>query len=346
MEIKSPNGSIIYTDTEDHFENGFLRLMSMDRVTFEKWLKLSEKFNEKLLINLDFGWEELHPPNYKNNSKPLENGPNDEKAWLRHPSIIENPNYGIAYSSEFTYDIAWLVKYDGEKYVRVIDPPIYEESYFEGDPLAAGGYGAYTEQAGWRLEKSARQVAELSNITGLTTGRVLDLGSGYGYFRKALQDAGFQHEGVEISKHANAVSKSLYGFDSYQGLLSEHLDKFSESFDVVVLSDVIEHVADPIALLKEIYTVVKPGGFVVIKTPNLDCPEEMLFGPRYHSYKREHLIYFTNDALIAYAAKAGFVSHKSLSVSHLLTGFVGVEKANKWANELNGADLIVYLKKP
>lgn len=346
VQIKSKNESIIYKDTEDHFQNAFLRLMSMERETFDKWLELSSNIESDLSFKLFHGFKKLFPINDKIKSTIVDAGPNEEVGVVLHPTIAENNDYGIAWSSES--GMGWLIKYNSVKneYERVIQPPIYEESYFEGNELASGGYSDYAAQADWRLEKSARQVTELSNVTGLQNGKILDLGSGYGYFRKALDDAGFEHEGVEISKHANEIAKNLYGFDSHQGLLIDHLHNFQEKFDAVVLGDVIEHTSNPIELLKEIYSVLKPGGFVVIKTPNLDCPEASLFGAYYHSFKREHLVYFTNKSLLSYAVEAGLIPHKSLSASHLLVGFVGEEKTNKWAKDLNGSDLIIYLKKP
>lgn len=343
VSITSPNNKIIYSDTEDHFENGFLRLMKMSREKFDEWLALSESFGSMMPFNIANGFSRLFCSKSPPGNFPIDNGPNGEHGKLKHFSIAENPDFGIAISKD--NEIGWLVQLKEDRYVRVTEPPIYEESYFEGD-LSAGGYADYAAQETWRLEKSNRQVKEMIEITGLQSGYVLDLGSGYGYFRKALDDAGFKHEGIEISRHANAVSNKLYGFNSYDGILSDHLDKFTNSFDVVVLSDVIEHVADPIAFLKEINMVLKPGGFVIIKTPNLDCPEEIMFLNYYHSFKREHLVYFTNNSLLDYASQAGLDPFKSISVSHLLVGFAGKEKTNKWASELKGADLIVYVRKP
>jgi len=112
-----------------------------------------------------------------------------------------------------------------------------------------------------------------------------------------------------------------------------------------MLGDVIEHIPDPIVFLKQINSILKIGGFVILKTPNIDCPEVKIFGPCYHSFKREHLIYFSPSSLKRYAEFSGFEVFFAKSNSHLLTGFVGEKQTNEWSESLKGSDLIFYLRK-
>lgn len=340
VTIQSLNKSIIYSDSEDHFKNGLLRLINFDSNMFKKWIDGAEKYDGDIIEKLSKGFNDIKPSFFNKTLYNIDHGPNGEFGNVWHQI---DDNYYIIRSNDNS--IAWLAFEKDGHLIREINPPIYEESYFEGDPLVAGGYGDYADQAGWRLEKSKRQVKELVDITNLQTGYVLDIGSGYGYFRKALDDAGFRHEGIEISKHANAISNKFYGFNSYQGTLSDHLDKFTGKFDAVMLGDVIEHVSDPFEILNEINLVLRPGGFAVIKTPNINCPEIKVFSNYYHSLKREHLVYFSSTSLTNYAEKVGFKVVLKQSVSHLLKGFVGPDQTNEWENLLQGSDLIFYLKK-
>ncbi len=338
MEIKSLNNSIVYNDTEDHFNNGFLRLMNMDRETFEKWINLSSQYNDLIYNSVDYklskGFKDLYS---LKEFVPItiEFG----YVWIKL-----DETYYIARS--YDNSIGWLVKQnlDG-KFIKETSPPVYEEEYFEGDSKVAGGYENYIEQASWRLEKSVKQINELSSITGLQAGYILDVGSGYGYFRKAADDAGFKHEGIEISKHANKISKEIFGFDSNVGFLSDYVEKFKNCFDVVVLSDVIEHVPEPTNFLKEVYSVLKPGGFVIVKTPNIDCPEAEIFGQYYHSLKREHLVYFTYKSLVKAATTAGLSPFHITTISHLLKGFIGDDEIKKLAACNRGSDLVAYFRK-
>jgi 2-polyprenyl-3-methyl-5-hydroxy-6-metoxy-1,4-benzoquinol methylase len=237
------------------------------------------------------------------------------------------------------------VRWDSERYAFEEQPPAYEEEYFEGDKLSAGGYGDYAAQSGWRLEKAARQVREMIDITGLEKGRVLDIGSGYGFFRVALREAGFADEGLEVSAFARAVAESSYMMETHPGTLDDHWQQRSGRYDAATMFDLIEHLPDPDVLMSQAAAILRPGGFVGIKTPNIDCPEAEVFGPWYHSLKREHLGFFSPASLTAVAARNGFEPVSVTTVSHLLNGFVGQDQTDAWAGELRGADIVAWYRR-
>lgn len=324
VDLTSKNGKIHYRDTTDHFENGVLRLLSMNKNDFINWIEASSEFDGNIFDRLKFGFQKFHPvPDLR-----LKTG-----VWFKE--ISENSDFGIGGNKDF----AWLVDRNGK---RVFDPPSYEENYFEGEQGIIGGYGNYKDQMGWRLEKSDRQVQELLKVCDLPlTAKTMDIGSGYGYFRKALEKAGIRdHYGLEISKHANRISKEEFGFETIEG----SVDDLNEQFDLITAWDVIEHVSDPLLFLWKVKKHLKPEGIVAIKTPNLDCPELEIFGGHYHSFKREHLVYLSPNWLKKHAEENGFCLLKIQSISHLLSGFVG-EETKKIAENLKGSDLVVYLSK-
>lgn len=346
VSFTSSSGRIRYVDSADHFRNGLLRLMNLDQGGFERWLELSDQVaSEDLISRLRGGWRKLRPAPVT--VAPADGtvgpGPRGIHGRIWHAAIAESPAYGVAISDEAAY--AWLVRWDGECFVFEQDPPVYEEEYFEGDKLNAGGYGDYTAQAGWRLEKSARQVREMRGATGLEGGRVLDIGSGYGFFRVALRESGYRDEGLEVSSFARELARSLYGLETHAGTLEEHWREWSDCFDVATMFDLIEHVADPEELMTQVAAIVRPGGFVGIKTPNIDCPEAEVFGPDYHSLKREHLGFFSPASLSAVALRAGLEPVSVRTASHLLVGFVGQEQTNAWEQELRGADIEAWYQR-
>jgi 2-polyprenyl-3-methyl-5-hydroxy-6-metoxy-1,4-benzoquinol methylase len=180
--------------------------------------------------------------------------------------------------------------------------------------------------------------------TGVSDGRVLDIGSGYGFFRVALGEAGYDHDGLEVSEFARSVASASYGLSTQGGTLDEHWQDCESRYDAVTLFDLIEHLEDPVQLLEQVAYVLRPGGVVGIKTPNIDCPEADVFGAHYHSLKREHLAYFTVTSLTAAAAAAGLEPAHVTTSSHLLVGFVGAEQTRHWQQRDRGADIVAWYR--
>ena len=346
VAVVSRGGSLQYSDSRDHFENALLRLMNLDRETFDRWLELAGQSRATgVLDQLRDGWEQLRPaPSRSASAGPLGGGPRGLKGSIWHAAIAESPSHGVAVSEDATH--GWLVRWTGSDFVRESDPPAYEEEYFEGDKLRAGGYGNYTAQAGWRLEKSARQVREMRERTGLMTGRVLDIGSGYGFFRVALGEAGYDHDGLEVSEHARLVASSSHGLSTFAGTLDEHWRDWESHYDAVTLFDLVEHLENPVRFFKQVAQVLRPGGVVGVKTPNIDCPEAEVFGAYYHSLKREHLEFFSVTSLTTVAATAGLEPVDLTTSSHLLVGFVGEEQTRRWEQSNRGADIVAWYRRP
>ena len=345
INLESPHGQIHYEDSRDHFENGLLRLLGLEREGFASWLRSSEQSRASgMLARLAEGFRAVRPRLAGHTEEGVvAAGPRGISGKIWHAQIAENPSFGVARSDDGAW--GWLVRELSGTWTFEMTPPVYEESYFEGDAKNAGGYGQYAAQAGWRLEKAARQLRELQAVSGLTGGRALDLGSGYGYFRAALADAAYEHEGIEISLHARQVAEKLYGFSTKGGTLDDYGNELHGRYQLITLWDVIEHVADSVALLSRVAACLAPGGVVAIKTPNLDCPEAEVFGPYYHSLKREHLVYFTPKSLEQAARLAGLRTLQVSSSSHLLSGFVGSEQVAAWATAGRGADITAYFQR-
>jgi 2-polyprenyl-3-methyl-5-hydroxy-6-metoxy-1,4-benzoquinol methylase len=346
VAVVSPSGRVAYRDSSDHFETALLRLMNLDREAFHRWLELAEESEAAdLLDRLREGWEQLRPaPSRAASAGPLAPGPRGLTGRVWHAAIAESPSHGVAVSDDAAH--GWLVRWTGSEFARECDPPAYEEEYFEGDKLRAGGYGDYTAQAGWRLEKSARQVREMRERTGLLSGRVLDIGSGYGFFRVALGEAGYDHDGLEVSEFARSVASASYGFPTHGGTLDEHWQDWESRFDAVTLFDLIEHLEDPVRFLEQVAHLLRAGGVVGVKTPNIDCPEADVFGAHYHSLKREHLQFFSVTSLTAAARAAGLEPVHVTTSSHLLVGFVGAEQTQRWEQSDRGADIVAWYRRP
>lgn len=160
-------------------------------------------------------------------------------------------------------------------------------------------------------------------------GLVLDVGCATGQFLQAMAQYGWQTMGVELSEYAANYARES-GLEVVTGTLEEA--SFPDNrFDLVTLWDVFEHVLNPKETLAEIGRVLKPGGFVVIHTPNPTCPEARLFGSNWIGWERpRHLHLYTPDVLRAYLQAGGFelVSIESFS-GRLSVTLLSVEYALK-----------------
>jgi 2-polyprenyl-3-methyl-5-hydroxy-6-metoxy-1,4-benzoquinol methylase len=136
-------------------------------------------------------------------------------------------------------------------------------------------------------------------------GQLLDIGCGSGILLKGLQNLEWNVQGVDFDADAvrNARSK---GLKVHLGHLAEQ--KFPDnSFDAVTMSHLIEHVSDPVALLRECKRILKPAGQLVIVTPNANSWGHRLYGANWRGLEPpRHIHIFTSRSLKNVLREAGF----------------------------------------
>jgi SAM-dependent methyltransferase len=99
--------------------------------------------------------------------------------------------------------------------------------------------------------------------------KLLDIGCGTGEYLKAASDLGMDVTGIDVDETLAAHIRSKYGYSVVVGLFED--DSFpAGTFDVIVLSHVIEHLQEPAKLLRSIRKALKPGGLFIMCTPNAD----------------------------------------------------------------------------
>ena len=146
--------------------------------------------------------------------------------------------------------------------------------------------------------------------------RVLDVGCDTGYLGRVLMARGCTVSGVEMNDVAAAEAAQYLERVFVADLESADLvTEFGEgTFDVVVFGDVLEHLRDPLTVLRRARPLLRSGGYVVISTPNIahgDVRLALLRGTFNYSktgiLDDTHLRFFTRDTLVQFLHDAGFV---------------------------------------
>lgn len=167
-------------------------------------------------------------------------------------------------------------------------------------------------------------------------GRLLDVGCGSGEFLNQMKNFGWEAFGVEINQESADMGNKR-GLNIFCGELGG-VDFPQNYFDVVVLSQTLEHVYSPGAYLEKIYRLLKEGGLLIIGVPNIDCLEIQIFGRNCHALDvPRHLHFFTIASLRNYLEKYGFEVEKVLSKKFSLP-FQGIKTdlKNLIQNECRG----------
>lgn len=133
---------------------------------------------------------------------------------------------------------------------------------------------------------------------------ILDVGCGSGHFLKVAIEMGWKAHGTEIASSAFEQLSRL-GINSFCGKL-ESANYAGEFFDVVYCSEVIEHLVDPMTLLREIGRILRPGGLLYLTTPNFDSLSRRVLGSKWRVIGKEHICYFTPGSLARAIREAGF----------------------------------------
>ena len=134
--------------------------------------------------------------------------------------------------------------------------------------------------------------------------RVLDIGCGFGEALAYHRARGCEVQGVEADRNIARVA-ARHGFDVHVGLFEP--SRYAEAaFDYVTMDQVIEHAVDPVAMLVGIRRVLRPGGSLVLSTPNAAGAGARVFGRRWiHWHAPYHLHGFTRGSLRIAAERAG-----------------------------------------
>jgi len=194
-----------------------------------------------------------------------------------------------------------------DTYAVYSEPTRTEFSERERRTLRKMGYQLPAGKDSTKLSTRLRGAKPVPSVIPFVAGgRVLDIGCANGEYLLRLKSIGWHCQGVEFNPKAVAVARS-HGLDVFSGGLLEAGFE-ADSFDFVTSNHHLEHEPDPCKIMAEIVRVTRPGGVVLIRTPNNAALGRRWFGEYwYPNGVPGHLLMFSDKSLHTLAAKYGLV---------------------------------------
>ncbi len=160
--------------------------------------------------------------------------------------------------------------------------------------------------------------------------KVLDVGCGRGLLLRAFQRNGCDVTGTEFSDGACRFAREVLKLPVRVGLLLE-LNFPDNSFDVVVMWHVLEHVSDPRPTLAEVSRILRPGGLFLVAVPNFGSPEARLTKAGwFHLDSPRHLSHHTHASLSKILGEAGLSPAWVSSLAPEYDNFSFVQSLLNW----------------
>lgn len=177
--------------------------------------------------------------------------------------------------------------------LQYLNPRLKADVVLQG--YSEGSDETFVSQVAGRERTFAAALKRIEDLRP-TRGKLLDVGTAGGSFLAVARQAGWQVAGCEPNRWLCEWSRKHYGLEVVPGTLFDmHLA--DASFDVVTLWDVLEHTADPKAVLEECRRVLKPGGLLLVNYPDIESRVARLMGRRWVFLLSVHLYYFTVPTL-------------------------------------------------
>jgi len=181
----------------------------------------------------------------------------------------------------------------------------YSSGYYTGK-YEGHGYVDYHGIGTEYMKRVWREVKLTLKQFDISPSHLLDIGCATGVLLAQAKDDGWRCTGVEMIEEAAEIARLEYGINVIVGdVLSVSLP--TSHYGLATLWHIVEHLIDPIAVLRRVYEVLMPGGYLYIEVPNWASLGRIIRGPSWAALKPpEHITFFNPDSLSFAARKCGF----------------------------------------
>ena len=195
---------------------------------------------------------------------------------------------------------------------------IYGSDYYDSWNIEANAESFWQ----MKIKNSTSYLKALDKYLPIRQDRtLLDVGCAHGFMLESASQLGYVPSGLEISPAGDMARER--GFHVVASNLEDRPFP-PESFDVVTMIDVIEHLTDPLEALRCVYTMLKPEGIVFVVTPDIGSLSARIMRSTWPHYLPEHLIYYSPSSLQTLFDRTGLdvmkigPGYKYLTINYIL----------------------------
>ncbi|MEI6570643.1 MAG: class I SAM-dependent methyltransferase [Actinomycetes bacterium] len=169
--------------------------------------------------------------------------------------------------------------------------------------------------------RARRRSKQYRNFLGGNSGRLFDVGAGdCRHFDELRGSLDLECAGVELNPQMAEAGRAR-GYDIHDGTLEElDITEMVGTFDIVSMNHVLEHVINPIEVVRRCYLLLRPGGYIVGQLPCFSSWEARAFGRAWGGYHfPRHLQMFSAEGLRQLLSSCGLSEPSARSALHVQT---------------------------
>lgn len=181
---------------------------------------------------------------------------------------------------------------------------LYDLGYFTGG--ATGAYDDYGHDEPIHRVNARKRLRVLERASLTAPGRLVDVGSAFGFFLDEARSAGWEVFGVDISVAARSTASDRFGMETFPDLES-FAEGASAVVDVVTFFQSLEHMVHPVRALERARSVLSPHGGLVIETWDRSSLVARLMGSHWQQVTPPSVVHLLNRrSLAALLGRCGF----------------------------------------